>query len=157
MKPSMKRKIRKILLRFILLPLVALIILVVTAVAILYHQQERLVGLAVKELNKKLPGKLEIGGSEISVFQNFPYVSIGLKNVRFYATKLDSDKPIYEAERMYTGFSLEDILKQQYHVKVIALKNGHLDLVQDNSGKLNIVEASRMTKDSTAVADTSST
>jgi hypothetical protein len=55
---------------------------------------------------------------------------------------------------MYTGFSLSDILKQQYHVKVIALRNGHLDLVQDTAGKLNIVEASRMTRDTTATADT---
>src|SRR6185295_12613459 len=54
----------------------------------------------------------------------------------------------------FTGFSLSDILKQQYHVKVIALKNGHLDLVQDTTGMLNIVEASRMTKDTTSSADT---
>src|SRR5262245_31532202 len=121
----MRRKIRRVLFRFILLPIVILIILVVAAVAILYQQQQRLVGLAVKELNKQLPGKLTVEGSEISAFQNFPYISIGLKNVKFYPTKLASDKPIYEAERMFTGFSLSDILKQQYHVKVIALKNGH--------------------------------
>lgn len=150
----MQRKIRRVLLRCILLPIFILIILVVAAVAILYSQQQRLVGLAVGELNKQLPGRLVVDGSEISAFQNFPYISIGLKNVKFYATKQDADKPIYEAERMFTGFSLSDILKQQYHVKVIALKNGHLDLVQDTMGKLNIVEASRMTKDTTSTADT---
>ncbi|MBN9385254.1 MAG: hypothetical protein J0H74_31140 [Chitinophagaceae bacterium] len=150
----MRRKIRRVLLRFILLPILILIILMVAAMAILYSQQQRLVGLAVKELNKQLQGRLVIDGSEISAFQNFPYISIGLKNVKFYPTKLVSDKPIYEAERMYTGFSLSDILKHQYHVKVIALKNGRLDLVQDTSGKLNIVEASHMTRDTTTVADT---
>jgi hypothetical protein len=148
------KKFRKILLRFILLPIVILIVLVVAAVGILYSQQQRLVTMALTELNKQLPGKLTIEGSELSAFQNFPYISIGLKNVRFYASKLASDKPIYEAERMYTGFSLSDILKQQYHVKVIALKNGHLDLVQDTTGKLNIVEASKIRKDTPATADT---
>jgi uncharacterized protein involved in outer membrane biogenesis len=148
------RKIRKVLLRFILLPILILIVLVITAVAILYSRQQRLVGLAVKELNKQLPGRLVVDGSEISAFQNFPYISIGLKNVKFYPTKQGSDKPLYEAERMFTGFSLADILRQQYHIKVIALKNGHLDLVQDTSGRLNIVEASRMTRDTTAAADT---
>ncbi|HVW62997.1 MAG TPA: AsmA family protein, partial [Puia sp.] len=156
MEPGRKktRKVRKILFRCIFLPIVILIILVVAAVAILYSQQQRLVGLAVKELNKQLSGRLVVDGSEISAFQNFPYISIGLKNVKLYPTKLASDKPIYEAERMFTGFSLSDILRQQYHVKVIALKNGHLDLVQDTAGKLNIVEASRMTRDTTATADT---
>ena len=64
----------------------------------------------------------------------------------------NTGKPIYEAERMYIGFSLPDILKQKYNVKAIVLKNGHLDLVQDNSGKLNLVEAFRISQDTTALA-----
>jgi len=140
----MTRKTRRKLLRFIFIPILLLVLLVGVAVTILFTQQQTLVRLAVKELNKKLPGELVVGGSELSVFQNFPYVSIGLKKVQFYADKKMTEKPIYEAERMYVGFSLPDILKQQYHVKVILLKNGHLDLVQDTAGKLNIVEASRI-------------
>jgi uncharacterized protein involved in outer membrane biogenesis len=153
----MKRQIRKILFRFILLPVITLLILTGVAIAILFSQQERLVELAVKELNKQLPGKLVVTGSDISVFQNFPYISIGLQHVQFYPGKLNTNQPIYEAERMYVGFSLPDILQRKYHVKVIFLKNGHLDLVQDNYGKLNIVEASRISKDTTVAADTSST
>jgi uncharacterized protein involved in outer membrane biogenesis len=153
----MTRKTRKRLIRFILIPVISLVVLVLVAVAILYSQQQRLVALAVKELNKQLPGELVVGGSNISPFQNYPYISIGLKNVQFYASKSKAGKPIYEAERMYVGFSLPDILKQKYHVKVIALKNGHLDLVQDNTGKLNIIEASRITTDTTAAIDTTST
>jgi len=153
----MKRRIRKILLRFVVIPILLVIVLVAAAVGILYSQQQRLVTMAVGELNKQLPGRLAIGGSEISAFQNFPYISIGLKDVKFYPSKAASDKPIYEAERMYTGFSLSDILKQQYHVKVIALKNGHLDLVQDSTGQLNIVEASKMAPDTTHAASSNST
>ena len=48
---------------------------------------------------------------------------------------------------MFIGFSLPDILKQKYRVKVIGFKNGHLDLVQDNAGNLNVVEAFRMHAD----------
>ncbi|HMH21516.1 MAG TPA: AsmA-like C-terminal region-containing protein [Puia sp.] len=150
----MTRKTRKKWLRIILIPIFSLVILIGVAVAILFAGQQRLVGLAVTELNKQLPGELVIGGSDISVFQNFPYISIGLKNVQLYASKLRTNKPIYEAERMFVGFSLPDILKQKYHVKVIFLKNGHLDLVQDDYGRLNIVEASRINQDSTVAKDT---
>lgn len=153
----MKPKLRKRLLRLLWILPLSLILLVGIAVAILYNQQERLVALAVKELNKQLSGELVVEGSNISAFENWPYVSIGLKNVKFYASKQKDLRPIYEAERMYVGFSLPDILKQQYHVKVIALRNGHLDLVQDRAGKLNIVEASRIKQDTTTSTDTSST
>ncbi len=146
----MKRKTRKRLLRWILLPVASLAILVLTAISILYAERQRLVGLAVTELNKQWPGELVVGNSDISIFQNLPYISIGLDNVQFYAAKGRTGKPLYEAGRMYIGFSLPDILKRQYRVKVIALKNGHLDLVQDNNGKLNIREASRMATDTVA-------
>lgn len=155
---SMKHRTRKILLRFILLPVISLILLTGIAITLLYSQQQRLVELAVKELNKKLPGKLAIAGSELSVFQNLPYISIRLRQVQFYDSKLATAKPICEVEHLYVGFSLPDLLRQQYHVKAIALKNGHIDLVQGKDGKLNIVEASRINGDSTPTKkDTAST
>ncbi|MDR3711925.1 MAG: AsmA-like C-terminal region-containing protein [Puia sp.] len=147
----MKNKTRKRLFRLILIPVASLFILVIAAVAILYFERQRLVGLAVEELNKKWPGELVVGGSELSVFQNFPYISIGLQRVRFYAGKVDTARPalvpIYEAEKIFAGFSLTDILKQHYRVKVIAVKNGHLDLLKEKDGELNIVEASHINTD----------
>ncbi|GGA84275.1 AsmA family protein [Puia dinghuensis] len=143
----MTPKIRKRLFRFLLLPILILIVLVGIAVGILLSQQQRLVHLAVTELNKKLPGELVVGGSDISVFQNFPYISIGLQDVKLLPDKVLTDKPIYEAESMYVGFSLPDILKQQYHVKALLLKNGHLDLVEEKNGELNIVEAVKIAPD----------
>ena len=72
----MKRRVRKILLRCVLFPILILVALVVVAVAILYSQQQRLVTMAVGEPNKQLPGRLAVGGSEISAFQNFPYIFV---------------------------------------------------------------------------------
>jgi len=152
----MTRKTRKRLIRFLLIPIVILLLLISIAVIILNTQQQRLVGYALKELNKEIPGKIVIGGSDISIFQNFPYISIRLKNVQLYPDKQDSAKPIYEAEGMFVGFSLPDMLKEQYHVKALALKNGHIDLVQSRDGKLNIIEATQMQEDSTSAKDTSS-
>lgn len=153
----MTRKTRKRLIRLLVFLPLSLVLLLIIAIAILYFQQQKLVALAVKELNKQLAGELVIGGSNISAFENFPYVSIRLNKVRFYASKQKIRKPVYDAERMYIGFSLPDILKQKYHAKVIALRNGHLNLVQDRSGSLNIVEAIQTKPDTTAkAADTSS-
>ena len=146
----MTPKARKRLFRLIGLPILTLLILICIAIGLLFTQQQRLVRLAVSDLNAKLPGRLEVNGSEISVFQHFPYISIGLQNVKFFPNKADSAKALYEAERLYIGFSLADILRQKYHVKVISLKNGHLDLVEEPDGQLNILEASQMSSDTTA-------
>src|ERR1700743_548932 len=97
----MTPKTRKRLLRLIFIPVIVLILLVGVALALLYSQQQRLVGLAVKELNKKFPGQLAVGGSEISLFQNLPYISIALNKVQFYPNKQPGTAPIYEAERLY--------------------------------------------------------
>ena len=152
----MKTKRKRKLVRWLLIPLLSLIILVAAAAAILYTQQQRLVKLAIKELNKQLPGELSIESSDISIFENLPYISIRLKQVRFYDSKRTTGKPIFEAEKLFAGFSLPDILEQKYRVKVIGLKNGHLDLVKDTLGRLNIVEASRISADTTTTKDTSS-
>jgi hypothetical protein len=146
----MTPKARKRLFRLIGLPPLILLILIGLAIALLFTQQERIVRIAVNDLNKKIPGRLEVNGSDISVFQHFPYISIGLKNVKFFPDKADTAKAIYEAERLYAGFSLPDILRQKYNVKVISLKNGHLDLVEEPDGQLNIFEAAKITPDSNA-------
>ncbi|HXB95268.1 MAG TPA: hypothetical protein VNU70_08925, partial [Puia sp.] len=150
----MSPKTRKRLFRFILFPIAGLLLLVGIAIAMLYSQQQRLVNLAVDELNKRLPGELTVGGSDISLFQNFPYISIGLNKVQFYPNKQPGALPIYEADRLFVGFSLPDVLQQRYRVRAIALKNGHLDLVQEDDGQLNIVEASRMAPDTTTATPT---
>ena len=75
----MTPKARKRLIRLIGLPPLILLILIGIAITLLFTQQERIVHMAVKDLNEKLPGRLEIKGSEISVFQHFPYISIALK------------------------------------------------------------------------------
>src|ERR1700742_2130844 len=132
----MTPKTRKRILRWTLIPIFILILLAGIAVAILATQQERLVRMAVTELNKQLPGELAVGGSDLSLFQNFPFISIGLKNVRLLPAKTTGGKPGYEADRMFVGFSLADIVRQQYHVKVILLKNGHMALTRDSTGRL---------------------
>ena len=151
----MRPRTRKRLLRLILIPLVVLILLVGLALTLLYTQRQRLVKLAVDELNERFPGELTVGSSDVSLFQNFPYVSIGLNNVQFYPDKHPGARPIYAAERLYMGFSLPDILKQRYRVKAIVLKNGYLDLVEEPGGQLNIVEATHITADTAATTQKS--
>jgi hypothetical protein len=152
----MTPKLRRRILRFTLIPLATLIILVGISIGILYSQHQRLVHYALTELNKQVRGEITVEGSSISLFQNFPYISIGLDSVRIFPNKDRNAPPICEAGRLFVGFNLPDLLRQKYRVKAIVLKNGWADLLQDTAGNLNIEEAIRVNTDSSGSASTSS-
>ncbi|TWF42377.1 hypothetical protein FHW36_102132 [Chitinophaga polysaccharea] len=77
----------KKIIRLLLISAGIFLLVIAIAGCILYSQQERLTQMAVRELNKQLPGELVIASSSISPFSNFPYISIALHDVRFFRDK----------------------------------------------------------------------
>ncbi len=57
--------------------------------------------------------------------------------------------PYLKLKKSLLDLVSQTYLKHQYNVKVIFLKNGHLNLEKENNGVLNIVEASRLNMDTT--------
>lgn len=108
---------------------------------ILYSQQERLTQMAVKELNKQFAGELVISKSSISPFSNFPYISIALHDVRFFATKKMQGAPLYEVGRLYVGFSLPDIIQQHYNARIIVLADGRVQVSRYANGDVDLIKA----------------
>ncbi len=137
--------------KWIVKPLIIVAIVVGALLAIAFitvsTQQQRLVNMAVAELNEQFQGELEIEESQISLFQNFPYVSIALHNGKLFADKSKSGKPIVSFERLYAGFSLMELIRQQYNVKIVFLDGAYFDLVQEADGKINLVEAEKPNPD----------
>lgn len=124
---------------------------------VLYTQQQRLVNLAVGELNTHIKGELSIGESNVSVIRNFPYVSIDLSKGRFFADKTKSGKPICEFNHLYVGFSITDIMNENYDVKRLSLEGGYLDLVRQPDGTINLLETEKSQDSATeTTADSSS-
>jgi len=148
-------KLRKKIIRWAFVITGTALALIIIAGAILYSQQHRLTQMAVKELNKQFAGELLIESSHISPFSHFPYISIALNKVRFFADKKQRTHPLYEVERLYAGFSLPDILRQQYNVRIIALKNGHLHIEKYANGEVNLLKAHAFKTDTTSAATTS--
>jgi len=154
MNPTLKKWV----VRPILVVSIALGVLVGIGFIVLSTQQERLVNLAIGKLNKQFKGELSIEESQISLFRNFPYVSIVLHNGSFFPDKGRKSKPICQFERLYVGFRLNDILHERYDVKVLSIHGGYLDMVQEKDGKINLLEAERSQADTmtSAQADTTS-
>jgi hypothetical protein len=115
----MKRK------RTIYLSLLAFLplILGISSIWIVYHNQNVLTQRAISAINEQFVGELTIQDSYVSPFANFPYISIDLKGIKFYESKAVDSKPIYEAEDFYVGFNIWDIIIGNYSVKKLKISN----------------------------------
>lgn len=139
----------------ILLLLVFSIILIIptAAIFILYSNQKSITQKAIGVLNEQFVGELVVKDSHIAPFASFPYISIDLEQITFYDSKDQDSKVIYAAEDLYIGFSIWDILTGNYKIKSIKIQNGHLDLVKDAEGKINLLTAKGMDEEKDAVED----
>jgi hypothetical protein len=136
MNPTYKKWIKPLsIFAFLIAALAAVTFVVVST------QQERIVNLALREINKQFKGELTVAESQISLFKNFPYVSVALHDVRFLPDKTGRAKPISNVDHLYVGFRLTDLLQQHYSVKILFVEGGYLNLVRDNEGRINLLEA----------------
>ncbi|MDP3556117.1 MAG: AsmA-like C-terminal region-containing protein [Bacteroidota bacterium] len=138
-----KKILKRLLISFFLAPL----FLVTTLVIVLYYKQDGLVQHLITELNADFNGSVEIKDSHISLFENFPYISIDLEEVKVYEDKTHNSKIIVDVDDLYVGFDLWTILTGKMEIKKIELKSGSLNLVQHLDGEFNITKALSSKKD----------
>ncbi len=117
------------------------ILLFVLMIALIYWKQDTVVQELIKTVNQDFTGELEVKGSHISPFANFPYVSIDLDEVRVYEDKTKSTPPLLNLHDVYLGFDLWTLLQGSMEIKAIKLKDGFIKLVQHTDGSFNIANA----------------
>ena len=137
--PFYKR--RKFWKRFFILLLAIPLFLVGVSIGILYIKQDDIVQTLISSLNKDFKGKIEIKDSHITPFDNFPYISVDLENVKIYESKEDSSLIIADIKEVFLGFDLSTIVKGNLSINDIKLKNGTVDLIQHIDGTINIENA----------------
>jgi len=117
------------------------ILLLGVATGLLYANQDRIVQEVIGHMNADFAGRIELQDSHISLFANFPYVSIDLEGVKVFEDKDSSTKPIADIRDTYVGFDIVTILSGKMEIRKIKLKNGRLDLVQYPDGDFNVTRA----------------
>ena len=96
---------KKIWKRVIIGVIVSLLIAFGAAIMILVWQQDKFVQNSVNTFNKDFKGAIVIGDSDISPFENFPYISIVIQNVQVYEDQADMFAPILDVSKIYFGFN----------------------------------------------------
>lgn len=149
----MKQPVKKWLVRPLLILSISLIVIAAIGFIVLSTQQQRLVDLAVSELNKQFKGEITTGKSSVSLLRDFPYISIALHDTRFYADKTKQDKPIAVIEKLYAGFSIADLVQQQYDIKRLIVLGGQFNLVREQNGTINLLEANEAPTDAPVISE----
>jgi hypothetical protein len=129
-----------------LLKACALIVLIpammlVTGISAVYFYRDNLVQKLVSEVNERIDGTMLVQQIRLTPFASLPYFSIDLREVEFYASKDTDEKPVYTFGDVYLGFDVLDLLTGHINIKSLRLENGHLDIVRNPDGSLNLLTA----------------
>ena len=116
-------------------------LLTCAVLGIAYTKKDDIISKALAQFNETVQGNLQIGETRISPFENFPYVSIDLRNIKIYETKEANIDPIVDIEDAYIGFDVWSIITGTYKIKKIKFSNGYIKAVQYTGGTLNIANA----------------
>jgi hypothetical protein len=138
---SKKFKSRKFWKRLILITVLIPILLITTLIGILYWKQDAVVQSLLKSMNEDFKGRIEIKDSHISLFANFPYISIDLEQVKIYEDKTKNANIIADVNDIYLGFDIWTIISGEMEIKKLNLSDGKLNLVQHKNGEFNLSKA----------------
>jgi hypothetical protein len=139
----MKRKI----LKWSGIIVLTIILLFGITLSILYSKQDEIVQDLLQKSNADFVAQVDIQESHISLFENFPYISIDLENLHVRENKSDTAQTIMYLQEVYIGFDLWTIISGKMEIKRIKLKNGRIDIIQYADGEFNITRAFESTKE----------
>ncbi len=121
----------------VLLSLIVLIPLTSLVLATLYR--DKIKDYVLAEVNKELLTPISINDKvDLTLFQQFPYVSLELKDVFVREVSAQSKKDtLFYFREMYLGFNMLDIINKNYNIKKISAEHGVVKIVRDKEGKGN--------------------
>ena len=93
----------KILRKIIVISLVGLLLVFIGASITIHLKKDAIISKVIQYANKGYKGKIIIGKTNISPFENFPYISIRLKDLKVYETKTIDSLAIIDVKDAYIG------------------------------------------------------
>ena len=123
----------------------ALVLLPILAIGalLLYVQsnQSTIIKGEIAKLNQEHQGLITVGNSELSLFGNFPDVSIKIYDVRILETKGDQAPLIAEVKDIYVGFNLWDLVGGRYDIQSLLVEEGVFNITIHENNTTNIQNA----------------
>ncbi len=107
----------------------------------IYFKKDAIIAEVLKHANEDFKGLVQIEKTTISPFENFPYISIKVHNLKVFESKQVDTLAVIDVKTAYLGFDFWNVVKNNLVVKKLSLENGSFNIIQDNDGNFNIVKA----------------
>ncbi len=131
-------KIKKFWKRILLVLILVPILVVGGLMLYIQSNQSEIIKGEIATLNIEHKGLISVGESELSLFGNFPYISIKVDDVRIFETKEDNAPIIMDVKDIYIGFNLWDIVKGNYDIQSVLVEEGVFNIVIHENNTTNI-------------------
>jgi hypothetical protein len=145
---KLKKRWIQILLVVILVPILA----VGSLMLYIQSNQSEIIKGEIAKLNKEHKGLISVGKSTLSLFGNFPYISIKVGDVQIFETKEDKAPIIIDVKSMYVGFNLWDIVNKKYDIQSVLVKEGIFNIVIHENNTTNLQNSLASTYDTESPA-----
>jgi len=134
----MKKKWLMYITRAVIAGLALWILLLAIAFVYIRMNKENIGNSIRATVTKKISGTIIFDDLTIDLFQNFPGVSIDLKNVHVQDSLFDlHKKELLHVQHIYMGFSIFDLLTGKKTPKYLTLSDGTIFLFEDSLGNKN--------------------
>ena len=146
-------KIKKFWKRVLVLLILVPVLVVGALILYIQSNQSEIIKGEIAILNKEHKGLIHVGESELSLFGNFPHISIKVHDVQILETKENNAPIIMDVKDMYIGFNLWDIINKNYDIQSVLIEEGVFNIVIHENNTTNIQNSLA----STSETDTPST
>ncbi|MCC1484056.1 AsmA-like C-terminal region-containing protein [Winogradskyella immobilis] len=131
---KIKRFWKRILIALILVPA----LIVVGLMLYIQSNQSEIIKGEIAKLNQEHKGRISVSKSDLSLFGNFPHISIKVDDVKIFETKADNAPVIMDVKDIYVGFNLWDIVSGDYDIQSLLVEEGVFNIVIHENNTTNI-------------------
>jgi len=119
--------------------LVLLVIIVFAGLSFyISGHKAKVIALVTAELNKNLDGNLVVGGVQTSLFENFPALSVKLKNVTLRDKQYEQHHhTLLDTKNLDVSINFNDLFKGKVSIDHIDITGAVIDLYTDSNGYSN--------------------
>ncbi|HNW97596.1 MAG TPA: AsmA-like C-terminal region-containing protein [Bacteroidales bacterium] len=137
-KPEKKNKAWRIIKKILLTIVILFLLLIGTAVTILYFYEDSIKKIIVDNINKQLNTEIQVKEIDLTLFKKFPNVSLVFTDVIAKdAIKSTNKGNLLKAKNVYLQFSFWDLWYKNYKIKKIEAENGIINIVTYKDGSVN--------------------
>ncbi|MFZ4799486.1 MAG: AsmA family protein, partial [Bacteroidia bacterium] len=119
--------------KIILASFLSIILIVTIFAGYLVSNKRVLTEYVITQINNNLNAELKIKSSDVTIFKNFPNVSLDLIGVSI----VKSDTNVLNAQHVYLGFNIKDIFNKNYKIQIISIDSAIINLVVYKNGSSN--------------------